>query len=167
MLYAQFLLDGIGGERDSTEAARWMREAATKHFPPAQNAYGLMLINGTGVPKDERAGVEWITKSAANEEPLAMLFLGDSHLNGRYGLVADPELGRAYLTAAAACSDSEVAAAAARTLAQLDSSKSTQPLDDLLINPSATPKSKTSIYDSLSIKGSPTFADPAQPERRE
>lgn len=151
MLYAQFLLEGIGGDRDPVAAARWMREAATGHFPPAQNAYGLMLISGTGAPKDERGGVEWITQAAANEEPLAMLFMGESFLNGRYGLPPDAKLGRGYLTAAADCSDQEVAAAAKQSLDEANSPAKTLRLDNLRINQPASKSAETSIYDALRL----------------
>lgn len=151
MLYAQFLLEGIGGDRAPGEAARWMREAATAHVAAAQNAYGLMLINGIGAPKNEREGVEWITKSAASEEPLAMLFMGESYLNGRFGLARDPQLGRGYLTAAAECSDKEVAAAAKQALEEASSPAKTVRLDQLLINQPAAKPTGTSIYDGLKL----------------
>jgi TPR repeat protein len=156
MLYAQFLLDGTGGDREPAEAARWMREPAAAHFPPAQNAYGLMLINGAGGSKNEREGVEWITRAAASEEPLAMLFMGESYLNGRYGLAADPRLGREYLTAAAECSDRDVAAAAKQALDEAGSPPKSVRLDNLLITPPAAKKPETSLYDSLRL-------DPATP----
>jgi TPR repeat protein len=163
MLYAQFLLDGLGGDRDPVEAARWMREAASRHFPAAQNAYGLMLINGTGMLKNEREGVEWITKAAASEEPLALLFLGESYLNGRYGLPADLKLGRTYLTAAARGSDQAVAGAAKAALAEAEAPEKPVRVSDLLIAPPAGKKATSSIYDSLRIDrvASPAQAPPA------
>lgn len=168
MLYAQFLLDGTGGDHNPAEAARWMHTAAKTHFPPAQNTYGLMLLNGTGVPRDERAGIEWITQAAANEEPPAMLFMGEAHLNGRYGLTPNSELGRAYLSAAAECPDQEVVAAAKKALNESSPSQTTLRLDSLLLNqPPAPKKAETSIYDRLKIDRKTSPADARPPDNRE
>jgi hypothetical protein len=158
MLYAQFLIDGLGGSREPAEGARWMNAAAEEHYPPAQYAYGLMQLNGTGVPKDERQGVEWVSRAAASEEPAAMLLMGESHVNGRFGLAPNPELGRAYLLEAAKTSDPEVSASAKKLLAQVQASRSSGNLGDLRINQPSAPKSGTSIYDWLSITSDPVSA---------
>jgi len=56
LLYAQ----GLGVQRDLTEAARWYRKSADQGNAEAEFALGQMYLRGWGVPRDEADALRWL-----------------------------------------------------------------------------------------------------------
>ena len=58
---ARLYLDGAGVEKDSLQAARWLRLAAEKGHPPSQALLGHLLFNGDGVGRRRAQGLMYLT----------------------------------------------------------------------------------------------------------
>ncbi len=59
---ARMYLDGIGVDKDATQAARWLHLAADKNHAEAQALLGQLLFAGRdGVPRQRGFGLMWLT----------------------------------------------------------------------------------------------------------
>jgi uncharacterized protein len=59
---ARMYLDGIGVDKDATQAARWLHLAADKNHAEAQALLGQLLFTGRdGVPQQRGFGLMWLT----------------------------------------------------------------------------------------------------------
>lgn len=63
------LADGLAGEKDLHQAARWFNLAAEQGHPYAQARLGQMLFNGDGVPRQAPRGLMWMKLAAQNADP--------------------------------------------------------------------------------------------------
>ena len=84
--YGERLRDGIGTERNLTEAAAWFRKAADQ-----DNSYALYLLgncyaNGEGVDRDQEAAGEYYRKAAERGDPWAQVRYGERLKNGVFGV---------------------------------------------------------------------------------
>ncbi len=77
------LLNGLGGQRDATEAANWFRQAAEQGLPPAAGALGFMLIKGDALPQDITEGLRYLDKAAKEGDFDALMILGDLYSAGK------------------------------------------------------------------------------------
>jgi hypothetical protein len=64
-------LNGVGVEKDLTEAVRWCRKAAEQGFANAQYNFALMYVNGIGVDKDPTEALRWRQAAAAQGHEIA------------------------------------------------------------------------------------------------
>ncbi len=62
---ARLYLDGALGDKDATQAARWLKLAADKRHRYAQALLGHMLFYGTGIIRQPASGLAWL--KLANE----------------------------------------------------------------------------------------------------
>jgi len=76
------LLNGIGIDKDETEALKWIEEAAEQGNPPAQNNLGCCLLYGTGTEKDEIHAVKYFQKAIDNGNVNALINLGNCYKDG-------------------------------------------------------------------------------------
>ena len=53
-------LDGIGGDKSITQAARWLKLAAQKGHPYAQAEFGRLLFDGTEIRGNPVRGLMWL-----------------------------------------------------------------------------------------------------------
>lgn len=88
----QFLLGvmtagGIGVEQNLTQAAKWIRLAATKNAE-AQALMGVLYVYGKGVDQNVSEGVRRLREAADQGVPLAMTSLGQIYFEGS-GVVQD------------------------------------------------------------------------------
>ncbi len=74
--------NGIGVQKNETEAAKWYTKAAEQGNALGQALIGEMNLNGHGVPKDEAEAAKWITKAAAQGNKYAQSDLGSMYANG-------------------------------------------------------------------------------------
>jgi hypothetical protein len=58
---ARMHLEGVGGERDTRQAVRWLGLAAQKGQHQAQAVLGDMLFRGADVPRQAARGLMWLT----------------------------------------------------------------------------------------------------------
>ncbi len=68
---ARLYLDGNLGEKDATQAARWLKLAADKKHRYAQALLGHMLFYGTGINRQPTSGLAWLklaSEAAASEK---------------------------------------------------------------------------------------------------
>ena len=75
--------------KDVDRAGHWLRTAAEKSHPIAQNMLGNRYRYGIGTPKDAQQAVEWYTKAAAQGYAQAQANLGLALFNG-LGVPANP-----------------------------------------------------------------------------
>jgi TPR repeat protein len=80
-------MNGIGVQQDLTDAAKWLRLAATKS-PEAQALMGVLYVYGKGVTQDSGEGVRRLREAAEKGVPLAMTSLGQIYSEGT-GVVQD------------------------------------------------------------------------------
>jgi uncharacterized protein len=57
---ARLYLDGLLGEKDVTQAARWLKLAADKKHRYAQALLGHVLFYGTGITRQPASGLAWL-----------------------------------------------------------------------------------------------------------
>ena len=76
MALASLYERGLGGERDSVQAAEWLRKAADQSYGPAEFALGMSFLTGRGVPKDPQQGAKLIQKAANHGVPQAKFNMG-------------------------------------------------------------------------------------------
>jgi TPR repeat protein len=80
---AQLYLRGEGVTKDLAEAARWYREAASKHNDAnAQYALGVLLDRGIGVEKDPIEALLWFQRAAQQGHPAALTNTGVAYSKG-------------------------------------------------------------------------------------
>jgi len=60
-LLAKMYLEGEGGDKNTRQAARWLKLAAEKGHVLGQAELGRMLFNGDGVSQRRTRGLKWIT----------------------------------------------------------------------------------------------------------
>lgn len=73
------------GQRDATkygEAAKWIRRAAEKEHPTAQNYLAVMYANGLGIERDQNKAISWFRKAAEQDEVAAEYSLGHIYEDG-------------------------------------------------------------------------------------
>jgi TPR repeat protein len=73
------------GNRDSAQAAAWIRKSAEQGYAKAQLAFGLMLAGDLakyGVEKDEAQGAAWLRKAADQGNADAQYWLGRFYAQG-------------------------------------------------------------------------------------
>ena len=58
------LANGLGVDKNETEAAMWYRKAADQGDKTAQTFLGWMFNNGIGVDKNECEAVKWYRKAS-------------------------------------------------------------------------------------------------------
>lgn len=64
--FAKVLLDGVGGEKDSRQALRWLNLAANKGQPRAQALLGSLMFKGENAPRQAARGLMWLTLAREN-----------------------------------------------------------------------------------------------------
>lgn len=104
---ARLYAGGLGVEADDAEAERWLRLAAEKENPFAQNALASLLLK-QGKPEE---AARWLERAAKEGNPAAQYALGRLHLLGT-GVPQDRELAMELLGRSAAQGDSRAAALA-------------------------------------------------------
>ena len=67
---ARMTHQGIGGDKNTRQAARWYKLAARKGHAGAQAQFGVLLLNGDGMKKNSVKGLMWLSlarrKAAGN-----------------------------------------------------------------------------------------------------
>lgn len=66
-LYARYLQNGWGGDKDLTASTRYFKRAAEADDPRAQWNYGMALIQGNGTEINLEEAYSWVKKSAEND----------------------------------------------------------------------------------------------------
>lgn len=82
-------LEGIGAERDLTQAIRWLQLAAAQDNAMAQYRLGCCCEEGTGADKDPAAAAAWYRKAAAQGYGPALVRLARCYQTG-LGVEKDP-----------------------------------------------------------------------------
>ncbi len=85
------LRNGIGTQRDSAAAARWLNTAAQGGVPAAMFVYANMLLDGEGAPADPAAARRWLERAAELDYPAAMQQVAMGLRDGSMGFTPDPE----------------------------------------------------------------------------
>lgn len=98
---------GQGVPKDTSEALRWYRLAATQGDPFAQNTLGDNYWEGTGMPKDDREAVRWWQFAAEKGFAPAQHSLGKILSGGGRGVPSDKVQAYTWLLLAAAQGDEE------------------------------------------------------------
>lgn len=60
-LLAKMYLEGVGGDKNTRQAARWLKLAAEKGHVLGQAELGRMLFHGEGLSQRRKRGLKWIT----------------------------------------------------------------------------------------------------------
>lgn len=60
---ARIHIDGIGIEKNTKIAARWLKLAAEKNHYPSQALLGYLLMNGNGIPRQRARGFMWLIRA--------------------------------------------------------------------------------------------------------
>ncbi len=81
--------EGLGVQKNLTEAIKWYRKAADQGDALAQNNLGRCYMNGEGLPKDPYEAVLWYRKAAEHGLSVAQNALGSCYMTG-LGLEKDP-----------------------------------------------------------------------------
>jgi TPR repeat protein len=63
------LADGLNGQKDLQQAARWFYLAAEQGHAYAQARFGQMLFNGDGVPRQAPRGLMWMQLAREQVDP--------------------------------------------------------------------------------------------------
>ena len=72
-------IDGLAGQRDPMNAARWFAMAAHKGHAYAQAILGQILFTGDGVPKQAALGLAWLELAKAQADPKQDAWIFDLH----------------------------------------------------------------------------------------
>ncbi len=83
-------MEGVGVEKNPTEAAYWFRKAAEQGSTSAQDNLGLFYMNGIGVEKDESEALTWFVLAANSGSADAQNNLGCCYMEG-VGVRIDPQ----------------------------------------------------------------------------
>jgi hypothetical protein len=76
-------LRGRGVERDSVEAARWLRKAADNGNTAGEVEYAILLFNGDGVTADEALAARYFRRAAVKGNAVAQNRLARLYVVGR------------------------------------------------------------------------------------
>eukprot|EP01064_Diplonema_japonicum_P005436 TRINITY_DN13641_c0_g1_i1.p1 TRINITY_DN13641_c0_g1~~TRINITY_DN13641_c0_g1_i1.p1 ORF type:complete len:904 (+),score=177.37 TRINITY_DN13641_c0_g1_i1:37-2748(+) len=57
---------------EKKEALEWVRQAASKGYPEAQNSLALCMLHGEGCKQNTKSGMAWLRNAARQENPAAM-----------------------------------------------------------------------------------------------
>ncbi|WP_343618669.1 tetratricopeptide repeat protein [Ralstonia sp.] len=88
---AEALRQGMGVDKNLSQALRWYREAAEQGHVLAQNNLGSMLLNGMGTDKNPAEATIWYRKAAEQGEAVAQFNLALRHLHGTGAPQSDTE----------------------------------------------------------------------------
>jgi TPR repeat protein len=100
-VYGRCLEEGIGCDRNETEALKLYRKAAEQGYARAQSNLGVFYQRGCcGVDKDEAEAVMWYRKAADQDNAIAQYNLGVCYEYG-YGVVSDKAMARVWYNKAA------------------------------------------------------------------
>ena len=99
-------LNGIGVEKDETEAVKWYRASADQGYAMAQFNIGSCYGFGIGVGKDEAEAVRWYRAAAEQEDAEAQNNLGEFYATGT-GVEKDEAEAVRWYRAAAEQGDAE------------------------------------------------------------
>ena len=96
-------MQGIGTEKNPTEALRWLQKAAEAGNGQAQFNVGVMYERGIGTTADLTKAVGWYRKAAAQPIPVptAIHNLALLYVVGGPGVAADPAQARVLMTRSA------------------------------------------------------------------
>ena len=83
VIWHQMYFSGRGVLQDYRLAARWLRAAAEKGLPAAQNNLAFMYYSGTGVPQDYSEAAKWTRRAAEQGYALAETDLGYLYEQGK------------------------------------------------------------------------------------
>ena len=79
----KFYHNGIGTDKNHTEAVKWWRKAAEQGYTKAQYNLGIAYANGEGVPEDRSEAVKWVRKAAEQGDANAQCLLGFYYILGK------------------------------------------------------------------------------------
>jgi TPR repeat protein len=94
------LFNGLGVERNDTEALKLLNAAGSAGEAIAQHTLGYAYFLGRSVPKDPTMALVWYGRAAAQDLPESNHALGDIHFNG-LGIGKDEAKGLEYYKIAA------------------------------------------------------------------
>lgn len=75
--------DGMGVEKNATEAVRWFRASAEQGYAPAQTTMGVCASSGEGMPRDAVEAVRWYRLAAEQNFPRALSNLAYCYSAGK------------------------------------------------------------------------------------
>lgn len=75
--------EGLGVDRNDTEAVRWFQKAAARGFIKAQVSLGHFSLQGRGMKQDDAAAVRWFRAGAEQGDAAAQNSLGYTYGTGR------------------------------------------------------------------------------------
>jgi uncharacterized protein len=87
----RMLADGLAGEPDLQQAARWFNLAAEQGHRYAQARLGQMLFNGDGVPRQAPRGLMWMQMAIQQADPLRDAWVFELDTRAR-GIATEDEL---------------------------------------------------------------------------
>jgi len=90
---------------NTNKSVRYLQESAAKGFADAQVALGDLYVYGVGVPRDYAQGIAYYTQAAQQRNMRALMVLGDSYLNGLFGVGVDRAAAKRYYAQASALGD--------------------------------------------------------------
>ncbi len=92
--------DGVGLNRDSSEAAYWFRKAGSNGHAGGQYEIAVCFMQGRGVLQDSRVAAEWFWRAAENGHPKAAFYLARMYRDG-VGMNKDLRKAAKYMSQAA------------------------------------------------------------------
>ncbi|MDE7413321.1 MAG: sel1 repeat family protein [Muribaculaceae bacterium] len=81
-LLGYILLNGIGLNKNHTEAFKWFSRSAEQENMKAQHYLGIMYLYGAGVEKNPKEAEIWLNKSVNQGNEEAEIILAEMYLNG-------------------------------------------------------------------------------------
>jgi TPR repeat protein len=101
-------LNGIGVEKNYSEAIKWCKLSAEQGNAIAQNSLGVMYEEGRGVPKSSKEALKWYRLAAKQGDAGSQDLIGCMYFSADAGL--DRDIVRAYMWAyLAAMQDDKIA----------------------------------------------------------
>jgi TPR repeat protein len=82
-VWAQWLLDGRGVQRNPVAAASWFESSAKQGHPMGMNMAGRCHENGWGTPVDLAAALDWYRKAAATGLDAGQYNLANQYATGK------------------------------------------------------------------------------------
>ncbi|HJY79401.1 MAG TPA: tetratricopeptide repeat protein [Burkholderiales bacterium] len=92
--------DGLGTEKNETEAVKWYRKAADQGHVNAQVNLGLAYDKGRGLEKDPKKAMEWYSRAARQGSAMAQNNIGSLYFNGE-GVKKDDKMAVEWYSKAA------------------------------------------------------------------
>ena len=86
--------NGLGVEKNPTQAAKWYIVSAEGNYAPAQYNLAVLYYYGSGVPHSKTSALKWYMKAALQLDELAMYAVGQMYANGDG---VSPDLTTAYM----------------------------------------------------------------------